>query len=422
MKLVHDWYMIQAGAIDPRARKMEFDDSLMGQLIRFISSHEIGHTLGLRHNMGSSSQTPVEKLRDKAWVEANGHTVSIMDYARFNYVAQPEDHIGEAGIFPRIGAYDKWAIQWGYTPLLQTKNEEEDRKILNRLIVDSLTANPRLWFGGEGGAGEPRSQAEDLGDNAIKAGDYGIKNLQRIVRQLPEWTKEEGDLYENLQRIHAGIVDQFSRYLGHVAKNIGGAYMTTKSVEQKGDVFESVPKSVLKSAVDFFDRQIFQTPLWLFNDTITRKLGIRSLSAIGQLQDRTLYMTMNAAVLLQVEEMANLSKDPYTVDNYLTDMENSIWKELGHAGTIDIYRRNLQKGYLQQLGDILAPPPPVNLGGFYIMQPSATKSDVESIIRVHLFQLNKKIKTALPLIKDPETKYHLEDVSHRIKKMLDPDK
>jgi hypothetical protein len=162
MTLVHDWYMIQAGAIDPKARKMEFDDTLMGQLIRFVSSHEIGHTLGLRHNMGSSSQTPVEKLRDKAWVEANGHTVSIMDYARFNYVAQPEDHIGEAGIFPRIGAYDKWAIQWGYTPIPDTKNEEEDKKILNRLTVDSLTADPRLWFGGEGGVGDPRSQTEDL--------------------------------------------------------------------------------------------------------------------------------------------------------------------------------------------------------------------------------------------------------------------
>ncbi len=422
MKLVHDWYMIQAGAIDPRARKMEFDDSLMGQLIRFVSSHEIGHTLGLRHNMGSSSQTPVEKLRDKAWVEANGHTVSIMDYARFNYVAQPEDHIGEAGIFPRIGAYDKWAIQWGYTPLLQTKNEEEDRKILNKLIVDSLTADPRLWFGGEGGAGEPRSQAEDLGDNAMKAGDYGIKNLQRIIRQLPDWTKEEGDLYENLQRIHAAIVDQFYRYMGHVMKNIGGAYMTIKSVEQKGDVFEPVPKPVLKSAVDFLDRQMFQTPLWLFNDTITRKLVIRKLDAVGQLQDRILGNILNAAVLLQVGEMANLSKDPYTVDNYITDLENAIWKELGQARAIDVYRRHLQKGYLQQLGEVLAPSPPVNLGGFYITQPPATESDVQSIIRVHLFQLNRKIRAALPLTRDQETKYHLEDVSHRINKMLDPNK
>lgn len=422
MKLVHDWYMIQAGAIDPRARKMEFDDSLMGQLIRFISSHEIGHTLGLRHNMGSSSQTPVEKLRDKAWVEANGHTVSIMDYARFNYVAQPEDHIGPAGIFPRIGIYDKWAIQWGYTPLLQTKNEEEDRKILNKLIVDSLTANPRLWFGGEGGAGEPRSQAEDLGDNAVKASDYGIKNLQRIIRQLPEWTKEEGDLYENLRRMHAGIVDQYSRYMGHVAKNIGGAYTTIKSVEQKGDVYDPVPKPMLKSAVDFFDRQLFQAPLWLFNDTLTHKLGIRTLDAVGELQDRVLKYILGPAALLQVGEMANISKDPYTVDEYLTDVEDRIWKELGHAGAIDVYRRNLQKSYLQRQADVLVPPAPVNLGGFYIIEPSSTRSDVQSIIRAHLLLLNRKIKTALPLTKDTVTKYHLEDASYRISKMLNPDK
>jgi hypothetical protein len=169
MKLVHDWYMIQTGAVDPRARKMKFDDELMGSLIRFVSSHEVGHTLGLRHNMGSSSTTPVEKLRDKAWVEANGHTASIMDYARFNYVAQPEDNISPVGLYPRIGEYDKWAIQWGYSPISGTRDEEEDKKVLNKWILDSLGSNPRLWFGGEGQNFDPRAQTEDLGDNSVKA-------------------------------------------------------------------------------------------------------------------------------------------------------------------------------------------------------------------------------------------------------------
>ncbi len=205
MQLLHDWYMIQCGAVDPRARTMQFDDSLMGSLIRFVSSHEVGHTFGLRHNMGSSSTTPVALLRDKAWVEANGHTPSIMDYARFNFVAQPEDHIGEQGLFPRIGAYDKWAIQWGstYTRLGDVK---ADRKMAGKWIVDSLEADPRLWFGGEGGGDDPRSQAEDLGDNEAEAGAYGIANLKRVLVHLPEWTHTEDDTYDNLKEMYGQLM------------------------------------------------------------------------------------------------------------------------------------------------------------------------------------------------------------------------
>ncbi|HEY4337840.1 MAG TPA: zinc-dependent metalloprotease, partial [Puia sp.] len=220
MKLVHDWYMIQTAAVDPRARKMKFDDALMGDLIRFVSSHEVGHTLGLRHNMGSSSKTPVEKLRDKAWVEANGHTASIMDYARFNYVAQPEDNISSRGLYPRINDYDKWAILWGYKGIPDTRDAEEDKKILNKWAIDSLK-NPRLWFGGEGQNFDPRAQTEDLSDNAMKASEYGIKNLKRILPNLPEWCKEEADQYDNLQELYQQLVGQFGRYMGHVVKNVG---------------------------------------------------------------------------------------------------------------------------------------------------------------------------------------------------------
>ncbi|HUQ96648.1 MAG TPA: zinc-dependent metalloprotease, partial [Chitinophagaceae bacterium] len=209
MRLLQNWYFVQAAAVDPGARKMKFDDALMGDLVRFVSSHEVGHTLGLRHNMGSSSKTPVEKLRDKAWVEKYGHTASIMDYARFNYVAQPEDSISRVGLYPRIGEYDEWAIAWGYR--WTDKSEEEDRKEHNRMIVDSLNKNPRLWFGGEGRSDDPRSQTEDLGDNSMKASEYGVRNLKRIVKNLPEWTKEEGDRYQNLNEMYEQVVTQFNR-------------------------------------------------------------------------------------------------------------------------------------------------------------------------------------------------------------------
>ena len=181
--------MVQCGPLDKRARKMEFDDKLMGELIRFVSSHEVGHTLGLRHNMSASYATPVEKLRDKAWVEKHGHTASIMDYARFNYVAQPEDNISERGLFPRVNDYDKWAIKWGYQYRPEFKDELAEKEKLMTETTAILAKNPRLWFGGEGTNEDPRAQREDLGDDNVKASDYGVKNLQRVIANLPQWTR-----------------------------------------------------------------------------------------------------------------------------------------------------------------------------------------------------------------------------------------
>src|SRR6202012_3841063 len=251
MTLVHDWYMIQAGAVDPRARKMEFDDSLMGQLIRFVSSHEIGHTLGLRHNFGSSSTVPVEKLRDKAWVEAHGHTPSIMDYARFNYVAQPEDHVGETGLFPRIGDYDRWAIQWGYSWHPGMKTPEEEHKAMVKVVTDSLKNNHRLWFGTEMEPFDARCQNEDLGDNAVLASTYGIKNLQRVFPHLIEWTMEQGDTYDGLKDYTSAIYNQYMTYVSHVLKNIGTIYHTEKLVPETGAEDVMAPYAVHKAAMKF---------------------------------------------------------------------------------------------------------------------------------------------------------------------------
>lgn len=237
MKLLHDWYMIQAGAIDPRARKMVFDDELMGQLIRFVSSHEVGHTLGLPHNFGSSAGVPVEKLRDKAWVEANGHTPSIMDYARFNYVAQPEDNIGAAGIYPRIGAYDKWSIEWGYRLIPEAATAEDEVATLDKWI-EAKANDKRYYYGRQGQPDDPRDQSECIGDNAMVASTYGIKNLQRILPNLPAWTKEPNEDYSALADMYSKVVGQFRTYIGHVTYHFGGVYETIKKNNQPGDVYE----------------------------------------------------------------------------------------------------------------------------------------------------------------------------------------
>jgi ribosomal protein S18 acetylase RimI-like enzyme len=429
MKLVHDWYMLQTAAVDPRARRMKFDDALMGDLIRFVSSHEVGHTLGLRHNMGSSSRTPVEKLRDKAWVEANGHTASIMDYARFNYVAQPEDNIGIRGLYPRIGDYDKWAIQWGYKGLPDTKNEEEDKKILNQLTIDSLKANPRLWFGGEGQNFDPRAQTEDLGDNSVKASEYGIKNLKRILPALPEWTKEEADQYDNLEEMYEQVVGQFSRYMGHVAKNVGGIYETFKSIEQTGDVYEPTPKTIQKEAVDFLNKQLFITPVWLLNKDILNKFSNPAATElVGTVQANTLNSLLSSARLFRMAVCSGrFGAGTYGADELLTDLKKGVWGELTTGSSIEIFRRNLQKTYIDALVSLInpstaAPALPAGLPrGFAVLfGGNIRNTDIPSIARAQLMDLRTEITAAIPRTTDKLSRYHLQDLLERIKQALNP--
>jgi hypothetical protein len=429
MKLVHDWYLIQTAAVDPRARTMKYDDALMGDLIRFVSSHEVGHTLGLRHNMGSSSKTPVEKLRDKAWVEANGHTASIMDYARFNYVAQPEDNISPKGLYPRIGDYDKWAILWGYKGIPDTKDEEEDKKVLNKWIIDSLTANPRLWFGGEGQNFDPRAQTEDLGDNSMKASDYGIRNLKRILPNLPEWCKEEADRYENLEEMYQELVIQFNRYMGHVTKNVGGVQETFKSIEQTGDVYEATPKATQKEAVEFLNKQLFATPTWLLNKDILNKFSNPGLQEqVSNVQANILKSLLSAARLYRLAICAErYGASAYSVDDLLTDAKKGVWGELAAAGPIDIYRRNLQKEYVAALVSLIGneppPPPPAGIpAGFLanIFTGDIRFTDVPSEARGQLVELRNEITAAIPRETDKVSKYHLQDLQERIKEALNP--
>lgn len=427
MQLLHDWYFIQTAAVDPKARTMKFDDSLMGQLIRFVSSHEIGHTLGLRHNMGSSSKTPVEMLRNKAWVEAHGHTASIMDYARFNYVAQPEDNISEAGLFPRIGDYDKWAIQWGYS-YSNANNEKDDAKITNKWILDSLTANPRLWFGTESNPFDPRSQTEDLGDNAMLAGNYGIMNLKRILTNLPEWTKEEGDKYDNLDEMYTQLAIQFSRYMGHVIKNVGGIYETPKSIEQNGDVYTPTPVNMQKDALSFLNKQLFETPTWLLDKNILNKFNNPVTSDIvSAIQANGLHSLLSASRLNRMALSANRfgTNNTYAVDDMLTDLKNGLWSELASKKPIDNYRRNLQKIYVDDMINMIAATSAESAQTLSpqmatLFNTNVKNTDVASIVRAHLSKLRSDIAAAIPGTTDKLSKYHLQDVAQRIKVALDP--
>ena len=423
MNLVHDWYMIQTAAVDPAARKMKFDDSLMGNLIRFVSSHEVGHTLGLRHNMGSSSKTPVEKLRDAKWLEANGHTASIMDYARFNYVAQPEDNVTQMGLFPRIGDYDKWAIKWGYT--YTGEGGEADKKINNKWIIDALSKNDRLWFGGEGFNADPRAQTEDLGDNSVLASEYAIKNLKRIVAKLPEWTKEEGDRYQNLNDMYTQLVVQYNRYMGHVLKNVGGVYETFKSVEEKGDVYAATPVAMQKSAMNFLQTQLFATPKWLLDNAILNKISSPVANErLQSVQTNVLKSLLDKGRLYRLTTSSTrFNNATYSLHDMMEDTRKGLFSELTSRQATDVFRRNLQKTYVSQMGDLINPSAGASSAAPVLRAGPAIdveNTDVVSEAKAQLKKLAASIQANKGSISDASSANHFDDLQDRIKHILDP--
>ena len=424
MKLLQKWYRTQAAAVDPKARPNEFDDELMGQLIRFVSSHEVGHTLGLRHNFGASTATPVEKLRDKEYLEKYGHTSSIMDYARFNYVAQPGD--GITNLFPRIGEYDDWAIEWGYKSIYNTRDENEDALILNKWYKEKAFPNRRLWFLTEINPYDPRAQNEDIGDDAMKASAYGIKNLKLIINSLPEWTKEEGKDFEMLKESYESVVDQFRRYIGHVSKNIGGIYETPKSMDQNLPVYETTPSVLQKEAVKFIVDHVFTTPVWIIDQKILNKIqpgnGLENIRAI---QEPAVNSLLSEDRLQRMVEATIKDPGAYSVVSYLNDLQNAILSDLPGTKEIDVFRRNLQKFYVERLINMIISPagasPGIAVFGTVIPgRIDAKKSDVLSLIKSNLKSLRPILVAASNRRPKSLSKMHLEDLADRIKNALEP--
>ena len=319
MTLLRRWFFVQTAAINPEARSPEFKDEVMGRLIRFVSAHEVGHTLGLPHNMGSSCAYKVEDLRDAAFTKKYGTAPSIMDYARFNYVAQPED-TGVA-LMPNIGVYDKYAIAWGYKPILDTTAEAE-KETLNSWILEHA-GDPMYRFGHQqvGDVVDPSSQTEDLGDDAILASMYGIKNLKRIVPNLIEWTTEAGEDYSDLSDMYGQLLSQFSRYMGHVANNIGGVYEHYKTADQAGAVYTYVDKEHQKNALEFINVQLFKTPQWLLDPAIFERIEYSgSIERIRRLQERSLKTILSLGKMARMIENETMNDyDAYTLRSMIRD-------------------------------------------------------------------------------------------------------
>ena len=410
VELLHDWYMVQAGPNDPKARVANFDEELMGQLIRFVSSHEVGHTLGLRHNFGSSSQTPVDSLRSITYLRQHGHTASIMDYARFNYVAQPEDHIPEALLFPRINAYDKWAIEWGYK-LTNTTTPEADQKIMSDLITQRLAANNQLWFGdGETRRGDPRCQTEDLGDDLVRANTLGMKNLKLVTSNLANWTKEEGNSRKNMFRVYEAIIGQYIKYISHVANVIGGVHYTAGLDANDTPSYVPVAKEKQLAAVQFLADEIFTTPMWLVAPDMLNKFQLPfTRNYVEDIQTRAVSLSLSPSKIMQMLDLTRRFGPEKTlpVAEMLPVMRNAVWVGLHNSKvTIDAYHRNMQKAYVGSLLDITTS-----------AEKAISISEMSTIAAAEIKVIAAMIRKAFPLATDAVTKAHLTDLQGRIERL-----
>jgi len=425
MSLLQGWFFVQTAAINPDAQTATFKDEVMGELIKFVSSHEVGHTLGFPHNMGSSSTYPVDSLRSATFTKKFGTAPSIMDYARFNYIAQPGDD--DVALMPNIGVYDKYAANWGYRPILDAETPEDEKETLDSWILKH-SGDPLYRFGQQqaGEVVDPSSQTEDLGDNAIKASAYGIANLKRIVPNLIKWTSEKGKNYDDLETMYGHVLAQFNRYMGHVSSNLGGVQETYKTSDQAGPVYKHVDKTHQKECLKFVNKELFETPTWLIDKDIIGRTEYSGVTErVRATQVRTLNNILDLGRMMRMIENETLNgTNSYTLISMINDLQSGIWSELNTGKNIDTYRRNLQRAYVDRLGFLMTAKDvkPSGRNSSYVKITSVTvnQSDIVAVVRGELNRVKAAAQRAALATTNTNTKYHLQDIAKRVDGFLDP--
>jgi hypothetical protein len=419
--------MLETGAANPGARKLPIDDAQMCEAMRQVIAHEVGHALGLPHNMISSSAYPVDSLRSKSFARRFGVSPSIMDYARQNYVAQPGDGLEGADFLRQIGPYDHYIINWGYRALPQAKTAEDERSILNRWIKEKAHDPMYRFLDGPEMSADPRAQTEDIGSDPVKASGYGITNLKRVVPNLLEWTAKPGDDYTDLAELYGEAIQMYSLYTGHVVNVIGGVHTDRKTADQQGSVFTPVPKDKQRAALAFLSAQVFDAPTWLLEEEILSRIPVSGPQTIQQRQAAVLTNLLLANRLgRMVEVQLETPNAGYPVNEYLAELRSAVWGDVTSTAR-DPYRRALQRTHVARLAALLvdppAPAPAAQQGGGPPATPPAFNvgaSDLRSLARAQLSELRATATTSAGRTNDSIVRAHLVDIAERITQALDP--
>lgn len=401
-------YLLETGAANPAARSLNTPAEKIGEMMRMVIAHEVGHALGLPHNMKASYAYPVDSLRSASFTNKWGLATTIMDYTRYNYVAQPGD--GDVRWVRMLGPYDVYAINWGYRVIPGAKSAAEEEKTLDKWI-DEKAGDPRFLFGSANGS-DPSSQTESVGDDPVKASTYALANLKRVAPKLAEWTATPGENYDDLEELYGELLGVWSRFSGHVITNVGGIYELRKTTDDAGFVYTPITKAVQKESMDFLNEHVFTTPDWLLPDNIIRNIDYQgAVSRIHSLQKRQLDRLLTRDRLLRLSEQTTLTgKGTYELPEMLSDLRDGIWTELEKAKDIDGFRRNLQRSHIDRLGMLLEE------------ESKATRTDVTAAVRAELNAIRKAARSVASKYKEGSMiAYHLADVQEQVKEALDVD-
>ncbi|HXH60896.1 MAG TPA: zinc-dependent metalloprotease, partial [Fimbriimonadaceae bacterium] len=399
LRLAQRWYFTQASASDKSAQKIPYSDELLGRLMRYVVSHEVGHTLGFEHNFKASSAFTIAQLRDPDWTKKWGTEASIMDYGRFNYVAQPEDH---AALIPKIAQYDIFAVKWGYTPIPGAKSPEDEVPTLDKWAAEQVD-QPLYRFGANSNE-DPSQQSEDLGDDAVEATTLGLKNIDRIMDYVYDATVKLGEDYSDLSDYYGGLWSQRNLELGHVARNIGGVVMTNYHGGRGGAVYNMVPRAKQKAAMDLLVSACFETPHSMIRPEILDKLGPTNVaSQVTSSQTRVLATLLSDTRIQQMLDLESTNGSrAYTVADMFTDLRHGIWHELDETDPhIDNYRMALQVAYVNMLAGKLV-----------------GEGEVRGLARLELGTIRGMIAARMDTTSDWKVRAHLADLKATIDKAL----